>query len=252
MQFCCLNQRSETGPTKCSLIVARKQAILFCHRNQAICPLDTVGVHLDAAVVQEAYQATPALETVADGLGNGALLRHGGELDFQPGLQAFDARPGFRLPRGATLLGALPTDAVLDGIEFRDALERLARDRRRAASMDVEEQSAPMRPAKSQRDLAVRELPPRQLLIDGVTIALHDAGIVVKQSQPVLAVRSKNRKDSRKRASPGSWGSLAGCPQLLLRRSGSCSLRPGEGGFIEWTRIRRVGPGNFTLSRSQV
>jgi hypothetical protein len=139
IQFCCLNQRSDACPIKCSLIVARKKAILFCHCDQAICPLDTVGVHLDAAVVQEAYQATPALETVADRLGNRALLRHGGELDFQPGLQAFDAGPGFSLPRGATLLGAPSTDAVLDGVEFRDALERLARDRRRAPSVDVKE-----------------------------------------------------------------------------------------------------------------
>src|SRR5215471_7322594 len=51
------------------------------------------------------------------------------------------------------------------------------------------------------------------------------------------AVRSKNRNDSRKPGLPGSRGGLAGCPPLLPRRSGSCSLRRAEGGFTEWTRI---------------
>src|SRR6516165_5662485 len=50
-------------------------------------------------------------------------------------------------------------------------------------------------------------------------------------------VRSKNRNDSRKRGLSRSWSGLAGCPPLRLRRSGSCSLRRGEGGFMEWTRI---------------
>jgi hypothetical protein len=66
----------------------------FCHCNQAICPLDTGGVHLDVAIVQEAYQATPALKTLADRLGNGAPLRH----DRRAGLVA---RPSGSRPRGA-------------------------------------------------------------------------------------------------------------------------------------------------------
>ena len=42
-------------------------------------------------------------------------------------------------------------------------------------------------------------------------------------------VRSKNRNDSRKRGLSRSWSGLAGCPPLLLRRSGSCSLRRPKG-----------------------
>src|SRR5262249_7806197 len=81
IEFRCLNQRSYAGPIKCPLIVAGKEAVLFRQRDQTVRPLDTIRIHLDAAVVQEAYQATPALETVADRLGNRTLLRHGGELD---------------------------------------------------------------------------------------------------------------------------------------------------------------------------
>jgi hypothetical protein len=61
-----------------------------------------------------------------------------------------------------------------------------------------------------------------------------------------MTVWSKNRNDYRKRGLSGSRGGLAGCPPLLARRPGSCSLRRGDGAFMEWTRIRRVGPGNFT------
>ena len=42
-------------------------------------------------------------------------------------------------------------------------------------------------------------------------------------------VRSKNRNDSRKWGLSRSWSGLAGCPPLLLRRSGSCSLRRPKG-----------------------
>jgi hypothetical protein len=75
--------------------------IIFCHCNQAIGPLDTIGVDLDAAIFQEAYQARPALEPVTDRLGNGTLLRHGSELGFQPGFEAFDQGLDLRLSHGA-------------------------------------------------------------------------------------------------------------------------------------------------------
>jgi hypothetical protein len=62
IQFLLSQSARETGPIKCSLIVAREQAILFCHCHQAICPLDTVGVHLDAAIVQETLERIYAIE----------------------------------------------------------------------------------------------------------------------------------------------------------------------------------------------
>src|SRR6516165_1377333 len=216
MEFCCLNQRRDAGPAKCSLVMTGKEAILSCHRDQTICALDTIGVHLDAAIFQEAYQAWPTLEPVTDCLANGTLLRYGSELGFQPGLQAFDPRPGFRLPRGATLLGALATDAAFDGIEFRDALECLARDRRRAPSVDVEEQSPPMRPAKNQRDLAVGKLPSGQLLIGGVAVALHDAGIAPKQSECMFtAAPGRVGVDDAWRVRSSPWPFVPGdCPEV--------------------------------------
>jgi hypothetical protein len=52
---------------------------------------------------------------------------------------------GFRLSHGAALLGALRADAALHSVEFRDVLERPVPDQRRNPSIDVEEQSTPMR-----------------------------------------------------------------------------------------------------------
>ena len=45
-----------------------------------------VGIQFDATIIA---------------VGNHALLRHRGELSFQPSLQAFNQRLGFRLPHGA-------------------------------------------------------------------------------------------------------------------------------------------------------
>src|SRR5215470_2007136 len=188
-----------------------RKGCFFRKCDQAIRSLDAIRIHLDAAVVQKAYQAPPALEPVTDRLGNGTLLRYRSKLGLQPGLQAFDQGLGFRLPRGATLLGALPTDAALDGIEFCDALERLARDRRRASSVDIEKQPAPMRPTRNERDLAVGELRPNQLLIDLVTVAVHDARVACQQSQCILTPASgRVGVDDARRVRSGPWPLIPG------------------------------------------
>src|SRR6201987_6362671 len=201
--------------------MAGEKAVLSCHHDQTIGALDAVCVHLDAAIFQEVGQALPALQSITDRLGNGTLLRYGGELGFQPGLQTFDQGLGFRLSHGAAPRCALPADAALDGIERRDALERLAGDRRRAPSVDIEEQPTPMRPAKDERDLAVGELRPYQLLIDLVAVALDPAGIARQQSQSMLT------------PAPGR----VGVDDAWWIRSGPWPFIPGDG-----PAVSRLGP----------
>jgi hypothetical protein len=62
-------------------------------------------------------------------------------------------------------------------------------------------------------------------------------------------VRSKNRNNSRRRGVVWLWDGLAGYPPLLLRPSGSCSLRRGEGAFMEWTRILAYIKGSVDQER---
>jgi len=69
-------------------IGASEERILAGERTDGA--LDRVGVDLDPPVVEEARQARPARECVADGFGDRALLRDGGKLGFQPRLQAVD------------------------------------------------------------------------------------------------------------------------------------------------------------------
>src|SRR6201987_4939822 len=191
VEFAGFNQRGQTCPICRSLVVASKQTVLSCEGDQTVCTLHTVGIHLNAAVAKEEQQAFPALEPVSDRLGKDAFLRHPGKLDFQPGPQAFDQRFRLRLPHGAALLSALSSDAVLDGVKRRDTFECLAGNRRGTSSVDIDKQPAPMRPAKSERDLAGGELRSDQLLIDLIAVALDDTGVARKQTHCVLAAPSR-------------------------------------------------------------
>lgn len=57
------------------VIVARKERILFRQRLGPHAPLDDVGVHLDAPVVEEADEPVPMMEGIADDLCRVRLAR---------------------------------------------------------------------------------------------------------------------------------------------------------------------------------
>jgi len=84
------------------------------------------------------------VEAVADRRSD---LRLGGDarkLDFEPRLQSFDTRLALGLTDGLAHLGTAAADLLLDRIERGNALQRLARDRRRAALGDIVELTTPM------------------------------------------------------------------------------------------------------------
>src|SRR5262245_64892918 len=83
----------------------------------------------------------------------------------------------------APFIGAHSPDRLLDCIERGNAFERFARDRRIAALGDVEEPAAQMRPAESKGDGLARR--GSNLLVGGITVALHDAAIALEQLEPV-------------------------------------------------------------------
>ena len=70
-----LDQRGQGRPMFGSAVGAGEQGILPGQRQRPDRALDGVGVDLDAAVVEEAGEAEPAAERVADGFGQGGLLR---------------------------------------------------------------------------------------------------------------------------------------------------------------------------------
>jgi hypothetical protein len=68
-QFAGGDERGEHGPVLGANRVAREERVLPCQRDRADLVLDRVGVELEGAVVEEADQAGPVREGVADVLG---------------------------------------------------------------------------------------------------------------------------------------------------------------------------------------
>ena len=84
---------------------AGEECILAIERDRPDGALDDVGVDLDATVVEEAGEARPSRECVADGLGELALLADERELRLQPRFERRDDRAASRLADVAALLG---------------------------------------------------------------------------------------------------------------------------------------------------
>jgi hypothetical protein len=81
----------------------------------------------NAAIVEEARKARPALEHVVHGLCEIAAARKLGPLGLHPGLEIGDERPTQMLTDGAAIVGALPVDATLDleqAIDAPDGFDR--------------------------------------------------------------------------------------------------------------------------------
>jgi hypothetical protein len=149
-----------------------EQVILPAERDRPDGALDDVAVELDAAVVEEAAEALPARQRVANGVGELGFARHRGELPFEPGAERLEERLAAQLAHAATLLGRLPADLGFDGIETGDAGECLAGDRCRCvASLQLVELAPDVRPAEGQLDRASR----RQFAVGAVAVDLQDA-----------------------------------------------------------------------------
>src|ERR1700731_3827659 len=91
-----------------------------------IAPVGVVIIILAPPVVDEAGQALPARQGIADRLGELAFLADQAEFYAQPLLECVGERPAFLPPDGAPLLGAAATDVLLDGVKFGDVFQRLA------------------------------------------------------------------------------------------------------------------------------
>jgi hypothetical protein len=85
------------------------------------------------------------VQGITDGDGDQGLARDARELMLERGSEIVHEGLAPLLAHEEALIGALPPDRLLDCIELRDTLERLAGDRRAAILGDVEELAAQMR-----------------------------------------------------------------------------------------------------------
>lgn len=133
------------------------------------------GYDLDAAVIDEAFEALATFQAIADGLGERAFLRQFFEPLFQPREEFSDERFSFGLACGAAFVGGAAADVFFDGVKRSDALERFFGDRRRAAFGVVEEVAPPMRPSEGELERDVPALVISKRVIAAIAVDLQHA-----------------------------------------------------------------------------
>ncbi len=92
-KFAGLDQRGDDGPMLAAAVGAREERVFAIQGDRPDRALDDVGVDLDAAVVEEAGQALPTRERIADRFSEFCLLTDQSELGAQPGFKFIDNRP---------------------------------------------------------------------------------------------------------------------------------------------------------------
>src|SRR5207248_8723721 len=158
------------GPVFGAAVRACKQRIFSVERDRTYGAFDRVVVEINATIIDEARQALPARQRIADGVCELALLADQGELCAQPLLECIGERPAVLLADEAALLGTPATDVLLDSVELSDVFERLARNGRRARSCEFVEVAPHMRPAERKRDVPALG----ELGVAGIAIDLQD------------------------------------------------------------------------------
>ncbi len=111
---------------------------------------DRVGIEFEGAVVQDADQAGPVREGVADVLGQLGFLRDTGELGLQPGLERGDDRGGLLASGGEADGRILAAHGLLDPVEGRELAQHLLGDGGALVLEARHEAAADMGPAMDQ------------------------------------------------------------------------------------------------------
>ena len=99
-----LYQRRQDRPVFSTALGAREQAVLAGQGQRPDRPLDRVGVHLDATVIQEPGEALPVGQDVTDRRGKIALLADQFEAGFEPRLHSCKDRRALLPTNRATLV----------------------------------------------------------------------------------------------------------------------------------------------------
>ena len=92
VELCGLDQGVDRGGTSATIVGACECPVVTPDSDAAQRPLGGVVGHAQAAIVEEAGQAVPAVEAVGDRLGDLAVRREPAVLLAQPSARRLDAR----------------------------------------------------------------------------------------------------------------------------------------------------------------
>ena len=90
LQLCRVDERRENGPCLGAAFTAGEQVVLLSKAYRLDAALDRIAVYFNASVLDEARQAVPMVECVADGFAKTGLLRDFQQPRLEPGFEVLD------------------------------------------------------------------------------------------------------------------------------------------------------------------
>ena len=90
LQLCRVDERGENGPCLSAAFTAGEQVVLLSKAYRLDAALDRIAVYFNASVLDEARQAVPMVECVADGFAKTGLLRDFQQPRLEPGFEVLD------------------------------------------------------------------------------------------------------------------------------------------------------------------
>ena len=181
IEFAGFDERRDDRPVLCAAVGAGEERIFAIEGNGSDGAFDDIGVDLDPSVIDEAGEAVPARERVADRFGKLGLLADQREFFAQPGFERVDDWAGFVQSRRTPFVCVASANVFFNGVK-RDARQRLLGDRCLAGGGEVIEAPADVRSAEGERHAVFL----RQRAIAGVAIDLHDAAEPRKMRERLL------------------------------------------------------------------
>ena len=183
-----LGERGDPAPGGRAFVVACEQRVFPRQSNRPGETLDSIAVHLDAAVGEEEPEAVPVAGELGELLTEAGLGRDAGALLFQPVAEGLDQRRGPCLSFGETALGRAGADLGLDGVELGDPAQALGCDLRAAAVVDFAEPAPRMGPTVCQPyRRAALAAPAGQPVVTGLAVDLQDAVEAVEEALGIFA-----------------------------------------------------------------
>ena len=145
----CLQEGGDSGPRAAASVRSGEEAVLARDGLGPDGAFDDVGVELDQAVGQEAFEDVAPGDGVADGLGQLRFARDARQGLLPKSEQLGDDGPGDSLPRGGAGFWILAAHLSLELPEFGHALDRGGGDLTVPGCMEFIEAPSAMGPASS-------------------------------------------------------------------------------------------------------
>ena len=103
--------------------MACEERVFAVQGNRTDAIFDSVGVDLDAAIVQKGLQPIPVVGDVGELFAKARFAGDAGALFGEPNAKGFDQRFCAFLPDGTALIGGSAPDAGFDAVELGDAAQ---------------------------------------------------------------------------------------------------------------------------------